>query len=183
MVDFTGLDGGPRGFQRNAALLLHRQQLPMPKKTSKRARNVLPALARADMAARLVAATQADRLEQRRAEAERHPSRVLTNAVVNMAWRNGPVENLHAGNVRDLPLDRRRFTVAEERELMGHACGHLATGMDVCLQLAMEPSERPWAEQVLPFGVAGGLVTPSRWTLTEDSREVRLADICPHEDK
>ena len=22
-------------------------------------------------------------------------------------------------------------------------------------QLAMEPSERPWAEQVLPFGVAG----------------------------
>ena len=148
--------------------------LPMPKKTSKRARNVLPALASADMAARLVAATHADRLEQRRAEAEQHPSRVLSNVLVNMAWRNGPVENLHAGKVHDLPLDRRRFIAAEERELMAHACGHLATGMDVCLLLAMEPSERPWPEQVRPFGVAGGLVTPSRWTLTEACREVRL---------
>ena len=148
--------------------------LPMPKKTSKRARNVLPALAHPDMAARLVGATHADRLEQRRAEADRHPSRVLSNVLVNMAWRNGPVEDLHAGNEHDLPLDRRRFTVAEERELMAHACGHLATGMDVCLQLAMEPSKGSWPEQVLPFGVAGGLVTPSRWTLTEASREVRL---------
>jgi hypothetical protein len=34
---------------------------------------------------------------------------------------------------------------------------------------------RPWPEQVLPYGLAEMmLITPSRWTLTEVSRGVRL---------
>lgn len=45
----------------------------------------------------------------------------------------------------------------------------------VCLQLALEQRRRPWSEQVLPYGVAEMvLITPSRWTLAETSREVRL---------
>ncbi len=51
----------------------------------------------------------------------------------------------------------------------------LVLGMTVCLQFAMEQPRRPWSEQVLPHGLAEMLlVTPSRWTLTEDSRQVRL---------
>jgi hypothetical protein len=47
--------------------------------------------------------------------------------------------------------------------------------MTVCLQFAMEQPRRPWPEQVLPYGLAETLlVTPSRWTLTEASREVHL---------
>ena len=47
--------------------------------------------------------------------------------------------------------------------------------MTICLQLAMEQPRRPWSEQVLPYGVAEmWLITPSRWTLTEVSLEVRL---------
>ncbi len=58
---------------------------------------------------------------------------------------------------------------------MGFASERLALGMTVCLQLAMEPRRRPWPEQVLPYGVVEmWLITPSRWTLTEASREVRL---------
>jgi hypothetical protein len=66
-------------------------------------------------------------------------------------------------------------TPAEERALMAFASERLALGMTVCLQFAMERPRWPWPEQVLPYGVAEMLlVTPSRWTLTETSREVRL---------
>jgi hypothetical protein len=85
------------------------------------------------------------------------------------------VESIHAGGYREYPLDQPRVTPAEERELMAFASERLALGMTVCLQLATERPRRPWPEQVLPYGLAEMLsITPSRWTLTESSREVRL---------
>ena len=149
--------------------------LPMPKKTSKLKVTEFAALADPDVAARVVQATDATRLDRARAAAEGHSSRVLANALVNTAWRNGPVESIHAGGYRGYPLDVRRVTPAEERELMGFVSDRLALGMTVCLQLATEQRRRPWSEQVLPYGLAEMLlITPSRWTLTEASREVRL---------
>jgi len=72
-------------------------------------------------------------------------------------------------------LDQRRVTPAEERELMSFVSERLALGMTVCLQLVMEQPRRSWPQQVLPYGLAEmSLITPSRWTLTECSREVRL---------
>jgi hypothetical protein len=102
-------------------------------------------------------------------------SRILANALVNTAWRNGPVETVHAGAYQGYPLDQRRVTLAEERELMAFVSERLALGMTVCLQLAMQRPRRSWSEQVLPYGLAGILmITPSTWTLTEATREVRL---------
>ena len=147
----------------------------MPKKTSKLKVTEFAALADPAMAALVVQATDATRLARARADAERHASRILANALVNTAWRNGPVENLHAGGYRGYPLDLRRVTPVEERELMGFVSERLALGMTVCLQLAVEQARRPWSEQVLPYALAEmWLITPPRWTLTEASRDVRL---------
>ncbi len=149
--------------------------LPMPRKTSRPEHTELAALADPDLAAQLVHAFDITRLERIRTDAERHPSRVLANAIINTAWRNGPVEDVHAGSYHGYPLDRRRVTPSEERELMRFATDRLALGMTVCLQLATERRRRSWPEQVLPYGLAElWLVTPSGWTLTEASREVRL---------
>ena len=149
--------------------------LPMPKKTSKLKDTGFAALAEPDMAARLVEAAYPSHLERVRADVDRHPSRVLANALVNTAWRNGPVEDVHAGAFRGYPLDQRRVTLSEERELMAFGSERLALGMTVCLQFSMERPPRPWPEQVLPYGLAEPmLITPSRWTLTESSRVVRL---------
>ena len=149
--------------------------LPMPRKTAKLKVTELATLANPAMAARVVQSADATRLERVRADAERYPSRLLANALVNTAWRNGPIEDIHAGGSRGYPLDQRRVTPAEERELMGFMSERLALGMTVCLQLAMEQPRRPWSEQVLPYGLAEILmITPSRWTLTGSSREVRL---------
>ena len=152
--------------------------LPMPKKTSRLKVTKVGALAEPGLASQLVGAFRASRasqLERVRADVERHPSRVLANALVNTAWRNGPVEDIHAGEFRGYPLDVRRMTPGEERSLMAFASERLAQGMDVCLRFAMERPPRSWVEQVLPYGLAEMmLITPSRWTLTEVSREVRL---------
>ena len=59
---------------------------------------------------------------------------------------------------------------------MGFASDRLGHGMTVCLRFASEHPRRLWTEQVLPYGLAEMLLpTPSRWSLTESSREVRLA--------
>lgn len=149
--------------------------LPMPKKTSKLKVTEFAALANHDLATRVVETADATRLARVRAEADRYPSRIFANALANTAWRNGPVESIHAGDFRGYPVDQRRVTPAEERELMGFVSERLALGMTVCLQFAMEQPRRPWSAQVLPYGLAETLlVTPSRWTLTEATREVRL---------
>lgn len=47
--------------------------------------------------------------------------------------------------------------------------------MTVCLRLVAEHGRRSWCEQVLPYGLAYMLsITPTGWTLTESSCEVRL---------
>jgi hypothetical protein len=152
--------------------------LPMPKKTSKLKITEFGALSEPEIAARLVGAVRASdasRLDRVCADVEQHPSRVLANALVNSAWRNGPVENIHAGGFRGYPLDQRRVTLAEERELMAFASERLAQGTSVCLRFALEQPPRSWTEQVLPYGLAElMMITPSRWTLTEVSRDVRL---------
>jgi hypothetical protein len=152
--------------------------LPMPKKTSKLKVSAFATLADPAMAELVVQASDAARLHRVRADAERFPSRIFANALVNTAWRNGPVEIIHGGEFRRYPLDQRRVTPAEERDLMAYVSERLALGMTLCLRLALERPRRPWPEQVLPYGLAEILlITPSMWTLTESSHEVRLP--CP----
>jgi hypothetical protein len=151
--------------------------LPMPTMTSKAkvSARAFAALADPTMATRLVHAVDPERLARVRADVADHPSRVFANALVNVAWRNGPVEDIHAGRFQGYPLMQRRVTPAEERELMQSASDGLALGMTVCSVLAWERPPRSWPEQVLPYGLATMmLITPYRWTLTETSREVRL---------
>ena len=110
-----------------------------------------------------------------RAAAERYPSRVFANALVNTAWRNGPIEHVSRASVA-LPVDCRRLRVSEERSIVGVAIDRFAVGVDVCHELARERPARAWAEQVLPYGLADKmLITPVGWTLTESTREVRLS--------
>lgn len=149
--------------------------LPMPTRTSEAKVSAFAALADCEMAARLVSAMAPEQLARARSDAAGHPSRLFANALVNAGWRNGPVENIHAGSFQGYPLAQRRVTPSEEKELMQSASDGLAIGMTVCQVFARERPQRSWPEQVLPYGLASMmLITPSRWTLTEASREVRL---------
>jgi hypothetical protein len=149
----------------------------MPTRRAKLKTTEFGALALPKMAARVVAVADPARREEVHRDAERHASRIFANALLNTAWRNGPVETIHAGAFRGYPLDHRRMTPAEERELMSFTAERLALGMTVCISFATEAPRRSWAEQVLPYGLAEVLlVAPSRWTLTETSRSIRLPE-------
>jgi hypothetical protein len=166
----------PRVYEKLVARALAYLPLPRVKPKPVDSNFVMPAVP--EFAARVAGAVHADRLTTVRAEAESHPSRIFANALVNTAWRNGPVEGVHAGAFRGYPLDHRRVTIAEERTLMGFAADRLTMGLNVCGQLALERPRRRWPEQVLPYGLATAMgITPSRWTLTESTRAVRLP--CP----
>jgi hypothetical protein len=90
--------------------------LPMPRKTSRLKVTEFAVLAKPEIAERVVRMADPARLEHVRADVARHASRVLANALLNTAWRNGPVEDIHAGRYRGYPLDQRRVSAAEERE-------------------------------------------------------------------
>ena len=154
--------------------------LPMPKTKPKLNFNEFAALANPEISAKLLEACDAAYLERARADAERSASRIFANALISYAWRNGPVKGIHGGKFRGYPLDQRRMTPAEERELMGFSSERLALGMRVCRQFTAEQPPRAWSEQVLPYALAGMLlITPSRWTLTESSRQVCLPGGAP----
>jgi hypothetical protein len=149
--------------------------LPLPKMRPRPQSSNFAILALPGVATKMIEGTDAQRLGRVRADAERHPSRLFANALVNTAWRNGPVENIHAGSARGYPLDRRRVTAVEERSLLDFAADSLTTGLEVCQALARERPARSWPEQVLPYGLAGMMmITPTGWTLTESTRVVRL---------
>jgi hypothetical protein len=149
--------------------------LPLPKLRPRPVRSDFVMLAMPEVATKIAGATDPARLAVIRADAESLPSRLYANALVNIAWRNGPVEKIHAGDFRGYPLDQRRVTVAEQRTLMAFAADRLTLGLGLCHDLAVERPARSWSEQVLPYGLAGMmLVTPTGWTLAEATRKVRL---------
>jgi hypothetical protein len=155
-----------------ARALVH---LPVPKLRPRATNSKFAILAMPDVADKVIAAVYSDRLARIRADAESYPSRIFANALVNVAWRNGPVEDIHAGKARDYPVDQRRLTPDEEHAVLAFAADRLGSGMDICRKLKEERAGRSRPEQVMPYGVAGMmLVTPSGWTLTEATRDVRL---------
>jgi hypothetical protein len=148
--------------------------LPLPKLRPTPRGSEFAMLAIPGVASAIIGSTSGESLARVRSGAESHPSRIFANALVNVAWRNGPVEDLHAGALRGFPLDRRRITTTEERSLLDFAADRLSLGMDVCRSLSLE-QKRAWPEQVLPYALAGTmLITPSGWTLSEATRKVRV---------
>jgi hypothetical protein len=149
--------------------------LPLPKMRVHPQGSAFAMLALPATASELVAACDPGRVARARERAALHATRVFANALVNTAWRNGPVEDIHAGAAGSYRLDERRLLAAEERTLLSFACDRLAIGIDVCRALRDEAPPRPWSEQVVPYGLAEMLlITPSDWSLTESSREIVL---------
>ena len=152
----------PERYRRLVQAVLNHLPLTLQNTTIAREPDSLVTLAQPTMAARLVDAVQPSVLEKARVEVRAHPTRVLANAVINFCWRNGPVEDIHAGQLSTYPLMQRRITPSEERMLMREASGRLAQGVVAISSLLCEKSGRSWPDRVLPFHlVPYWMVTPS----------------------
>lgn len=137
---------------------------------------ILPVMTVPDVATKLVAAAREmapGHLADRQAQADEHPSRVLSNALINATWRNGPVEELHSGRSANYPLNSCRLTPRERDRLLRHTMTELKVALPA-IEGMIDERGRTWPEKVLAFNLLDEfLVTPSGWTLTETSWEMR----------
>jgi hypothetical protein len=148
--------------------------LPAGPKTVRRHRqgDLLLACAIPDLTAKALECWPPERLDEDLATTGRHGVRVIANAVTLQGWRNGPVEDVHAGRFEGYGLDERRVSAKAEKAIIRHAqCGIFA-GIKVVDYLRYDNAWPPPAERVLPF--LHGLIGPTDWSLTEESRPVRL---------
>jgi len=124
-----------------------------------------------EMVAHVQGSWPADRLYQNVKIARDHGIRIIANAIVLYAWRNGPVENVHAGFATGYGLGERRVLPKAEKAIVRQAQSGFSTGLKAVDCLRYDNAWPP-AERVLPF--LHGLVGPSRWSHTESSRPVEL---------
>jgi hypothetical protein len=125
-----------------------------------------------DLAAHVRNGWPADRLEQDLETAGKHGIRVIANTITHIAFRNGPIENVHAGRFQGYGLDRRRVLPKAEKAIVRHAQSGFSAGLKAADYLKYDDAWPPPVERTLPF--LHGLVGPSGWSVTEESRPVEL---------
>lgn len=109
-----------------------------------------------------------DRLGRDLELAGNHGIRTIANTITLLSWRNGPVENVHAGRYVGYSLGERRILPQAEKAIVRHAQGGLFAGLKAVDYLRYDHAWPPPAERVLPF--MHGLIGPRGWSYTELSR-------------
>ncbi len=129
-----------------------------------------------EMAAELQRQWPADRLERDMQTAANHGIRIIANTITLHAWRNGPIENVHAGRYVGYGLNERRVLPKAEKSIIRHAQNGLFSGLKAADYLRYDGAWPPPAERVLPF--MHGQIGPRGWCCTELSRIVTLPLTC-----
>ena len=125
-----------------------------------------------DVAAEVRRTWWTGRLEDDLATAGNHGIRVIANTVTLQAWRNGPIEGVHAEGFEGYGLNERRVSAKAEKAITRHAQGGVFAGLTVVDYLRYDNAWPPPVERVLPF--LHRLIAPTGWSVTEQSRPVRL---------
>lgn len=177
-----------RSDRRRFHTLLQRaiDHLPMPQKQVGRDKSedrlASLALAPPDARAKLVAELLSGQNSEKHKASMRHPTRTIANALINVAWRNNVIEDIHAGMPAeddDLPLDKCRFTLQQYRQVIRNACAGLGQGIYMLdAALGLNNTTWHWEEFAVPYGAANWpwMVAPSGWSLTEVSCVVHLGN-------
>jgi hypothetical protein len=84
----------------------------------------------------LLAHSDSPALRVLRETAVAHPHRALANLLGQMAYRNGPVETLHAGREQAYSLNHRRCNRRQAGALLRHTAGQLGGGLGNATSLA-----------------------------------------------
>lgn len=83
-----------------------------------------------------------------------HPHRALANLLINVTYRNGLIENLHAGKTPAYPLDKRRGTNREAGKIVRFAAERLGA------VVAALPVWHKSLQEMLPLRLRSGQAWP-----------------------
>jgi hypothetical protein len=98
--------------------------------------------------------------------------RVIANTITHSAWRNGPIESVHAGQYLGYGLNERRVLPKAEKSIVRHAQNGFFSGLKTADYLKYDNAWPPSADRVLPF--LHPLIASARWSHTEVSRFIEL---------
>lgn len=164
--------------QRYAALIDRAAELPLPDPVSldpDQAPGLLfLGMQAVDASDRFSDAQAAELPEAVRKEVNETPIRTIANTVTLHAWRNAPVERIHAGLVRPpLPVLQRRITSEELAEIVTFAREAMEPFFEILSGL---PQKDPGThvDTLAARFRRNALYYPERWSLTETCRAVEL---------
>jgi hypothetical protein len=102
-----------------------------------------------------------------------HAYRTLANAIIHFAYRNGPIENSHAGREPAYSLNHRRFTDNQARQIIRFTAERLSPFVSA-IPLWQEGlgDMPPWPERVAML--PAWRQYPHGWSFTELSSWIRL---------
>jgi hypothetical protein len=148
--------------------------LPLGRKTVTRSPegDVLRECSTAAMAAAVRHAWHVEHLERDLRLAGTHGARAIANTITLLSWRNGPVENVHAGRRFGHRFNERRVLPQDEKAIIRQAQNVLHAALNAVEHMAFDGAWPPPPERVLPF--MRPFCHPSDWSYTEQSRIVEL---------
>ena len=147
--------------------------LPMPHKRVKR--DLQLAIVVAALAKMHNAQTDASPTDDSTRQLLAHPYRALANFITLWAYRNGEIENVHAGSHKGYSLAHRRFTSRQEQTIMRKAASKLSgviTGPHLWEPEYQDIGE--WPNNVAALVVGYPFYYPSNWTLDRASPQIEL---------
>lgn len=102
-----------------------------------------------------------------------YPYRAVANAIINLTYRNGPVEDSHAGQGAAYSFSHRRFTDRQARQVIRYTAGRLSPFVsDFPLWGDYLADMPPWPERIMALPAFRWY--PLDWSLTESSSQIRL---------
>ena len=100
-----------------------------------------------------------------------YPYRTLANGIIDSAYRNGPIENNHAGREAAYPLDRRRFTDRQVRQIIRFTAERLSPFVSAIPLWNEELGDMPpWPERMARL--PAWKQYPHGWSFTESSSRI-----------
>ena len=104
-----------------------------------------------------------------------HPFRSLANMIINMAYRNGPIEDTHAGVNYAYRFTHRRFTARQAQTVIRFTSERLSGVMGGIYPFWDDniPEVDTWPERLsgLPLMAVG---YPSDWSMTDEDSRIRI---------
>lgn len=154
-------------FEAFDLLLRAYEALPMPQKRVKRERQAHEIIIGTMMV------VNSNEFAERSKIAVANPFRSIANMIVNLSYRNGPIENIHAGSEFGYSLKNCRFTNKQMSTVVRFSAEHLSGimgGMPIWDKNIPGVTEWPQRLAVLPLSV----FYPRDWSMTESSSHIKL---------
>ena len=134
--------------------------------------DVLAECATPAMAAAVQRAWPEEMLERDLELAREHGVRTIANTITLLSWRNGPVEDVHAGRRPGHRFNARRILPRYEKAIIRHAQNVLHAALNAVEHMVLEGAWPPLPQRVLPF--MRPFCHPRDWSYTQQSLEIDL---------